>query len=294
MDKIIRAGKTDIEVTNLDKVLFPEDNITKGDLIEYYNKISPIMLPYLSDRPLNLRRFPNGIDSMGFFQKDIKGNVPSWLHIKKIAKKSGGSTSYVVCDNPETLVYLANLAMIEPHIWLSKIDKLNYPDRLIFDFDSEEPQFEKVCKAAKILKNILDKLKLESFVMTTGSKGLHVVIPLDRSSDYDQVKDFARTLSEQLLKLHPDLFTLEMRKEKRGNKIFIDFLRNAFAQTGVAPYGVRAKPGAPVATPLSWKELDDPKLNAQKYNIKNIFKRISRIADPWAKFFKIKQKLPKI
>ena len=185
--------------------------------------------------------------------------------------------------------------MIEPHIWLSRRDKLDYPDRLIFDFDSEKPQFKKVCKAAKIFKEKLDSLKLESFLMATGSKGLHVVIPLNnRKDNFDVVKNFAKKLSEQLLESNPDLFTLEVRKEKRGNKIFIDFLRNAFAQTGVAPYGVRAKPGAPVATPLHWDELDDPKLTATKYNIKNIFKRLSKIKNPWENIDKIKQNLPKI
>ena len=295
MSKVLTINSIDVEITNQDKILFPEDKITKGDLVKYYQKISPIMLPLIYDRPITMHRFPNGIDSDGFYQKDLTGNIPKWVKTKKISKKSEGSTSYAVCDNPATLIYLANLGVIEPHIWLSKIDKLHYPDRLIFDFDSEKPQFKKVCKAAKIIKEVLDKLELESFVMTTGSKGLHVVVPLNtRKNNFDFVKNFARNLSQKLLENNPELFTLEIRKEKRGEKIFIDFLRNAFAQTGVAPYGVRAKPGAPVATPLSWSELDDPKLTAQKYNIKNIFKRISRIADPWAKINKIKQTLPKI
>lgn len=283
-----------IKLSNLDKILYPEDNITKQDIIDYYKNIADYILPLIKNRPLTLKRFPNGINTPGFFQKNTPDYFPDWIETIKISKKTGGSTSYILCNNLETLIYLANLAMLEPHIWLSTSKKIKNPDRVIFDFDSEKPQFKNVCHAAKLLKKILDDLKLESFVMTTGSKGLHVVIPIQPIIDFDKSKDFARKISQQLLDNNPELFTLEVHKKKRQGKIFIDFLRNAFTQTGVAPYGVRAKPGAPVATPLFWDELDDPKLTSQKYNIKNIFKRLSKIPDPWEKIDKIKQKVPKL
>lgn len=196
-------------------------------------------------------------------------------------KKTGGVTNYVLINNVATLVYLANQAVIAPHIWLSRVDKLDYPDRMIFDFDPSGKDFDMVREGALVVKNLLDELKLPSFVMTTGSRGLHVVVPLKRVHTFDWVRSFAYDLATIMVEQYPDMFTLEMRKVKRKELVFIDTLRNAFGQTGIAPYGVRPKPGAPLATPISWKEVKNPRLRPNQYTIRNIFKRIDMVGDLW-------------
>ncbi len=277
----LKLGKYVVAVGNERKILFPKSKITKGELIEYYRRIAPIMIPYMKDRPLTMQRFPQGIDEEGFYQKDAPDYFPKWIKFKSIKKKADGYVRYVVCNNAATLVYLANQACITPHLWLSKIDKLRYPDRMIFDLDPSGRDFNLVRKAAKQLKSILDQLELPSFVMTTGSRGLHIVIPLKRGHHFDWVRSFARDIAELIVQQSPRQFTLEIRKVKRRGRVFIDILRNAYGQTGVAPYAVRPKPGAPIATPITWKEAFNPRLTPQRYTIKNIFRRLAQKDDPW-------------
>lgn len=271
------------EVNNRDKVFFPDKKYTKGDLMDYYEKISETIIPHIKNRPITMIRFPNGIADKQFYQKDAPDYFPDWITLKKIKKKDDASTNYVICNNKATLVYLASQACITPHIWLSKIDKLDYPDRMIFDLDPSEDDFLKVKSVAKKLKNLLnDTLNLPNYLMTTGSRGLHIVVPLQQKEKFDEVRSFAQSVAQYLEQCNAEEITTALRKNKRGNKIFIDTSRNAFGQTVVAPYGVRPKNGAPVATPLNWDEMDDPSLNSsQVYNMKNIFKRLERKIDPW-------------
>ncbi len=280
---IIKIGRYNVELTNEDKIIFPKSKITKGEFIDYYRRIAPIMLPYIKDRPLTMRRFVEGISKEGFYQKDASDYFPSWIKRKSIRKKEDGMVKYVVANNAATLVYLANQYTIVMHIWLSKIDKLRYPDRMIFDLDpAGKATFALVRWTAKELKKLLEKkLGLKTFIMTTGSKGVHLVVPLKRMHTFDYVRAFAHDAAEYVVHQYPKKLTLEMRKAKRGNRIFVDYLRNAFAQTGVAPYSVRAKPGATVATPIKWVELDT--VTPTKYTIKNIFARLARTGDPWKK-----------
>ena len=239
------------------------------------------MLPYIKDRPLTMHRFPDGIAKQGFYQKDAADYFPDYILLQPIEKSGGGVVDYVVANNQATLVYLANLACITPHVWLSRIDKLDYPDRMIFDFDpSPGVPFSAVAWAAFQTKALLEDLGLISFVMTTGSRGVHVVVPIKRRYDFDEVRDFARNVAKILVARYPKKLTLEIRKAKRGKRIFVDTLRNAWSATSVAPYAVRAKAGAPVATPITWQELKRG-VTSQKYTIKNIFQRISRVKDPW-------------
>ncbi len=182
--------------------------------------------------------------------------------------------------------------MITPHTWLSKADKIHYPDKLIFDLDPEKRSFQDVCYLASLIKQALESCKLKPFVMTTGSKGLHVVTHIDRKKDFVEVKDFARKISEIIIEHEPNLCTLEVRKEKRGNKIFIDTLRNQFTAISVCPYGIRSIEGAPVATPLYWEEIKDKKLKSTSYNIYNVFDKLKADGDPWKNFFKTKSSLP--
>jgi len=278
---ILKLGRYTVELSNEDKILFPKEKITKGELIDYYQKIGPIMVTYTKDRPISMVRYPDGIEGEGWYQKDAGSYFPSWIKTKPIKKKDDGVTNYVLINNVVTLVYLANQAVIAPHIWLSRVDKLDYPDRMIFDLDPSGKDFKMVQKGALLIKDFLDELKLPSFVMTTGSRGLHVVIPLRRVQTFDWVRSFAYDLASIMVEQYSDLFTLEMRKVKRKELVFIDTLRNAFGQTGIAPYAVRPKPGASVATPIEWKEVKSSQLRSNKYTIRNIFKRIDKVGDLW-------------
>ena len=280
MASIVVDSRT-IELSNLDKVLFPDAGLTKGDLVHYYRRISNTMLPYLRNRPLNMHRFPDGIQGEGFFQQHASDYFPPWIERVRVSRKEDGTVEHVVCQDAATLVYLANQACITPHVWLSRIDALDRPDRLVFDLDPPTSDFEPVRAAARHLRSFLEELELPAFVMTTGSRGLHVLIPLDRSEGFDAVRSFARDLATALARRHPQQLTVEQRKAQRNDRVFLDYLRNSYGQTAVAPYSVRARPGAPVATPLEWHELAHRSLGPQSYTLRNIFRRLGQKADPW-------------
>lgn len=276
-------GKHSVEISNRDKVFFPKSKYTKGDLIDYYEKIAEVMLPHINNRLVTMIRFPDGINGKRFYQKDAPDYFPDWIEKKQVENQDGTTTNYVICNDEASLVYLANQACITPHIWLSKKDKLRYPDRMIFDLDPADEDFSKVKLAATRLRELLqDRLDLPTFLMTTGSKGLHIVVPLKREKSFDEVRDFTQQISAYLEKKYPEDLTTAIRKNKRGNKIFLDVARNAFAQTTVAPYAVRPLSGAPVATPLDWEELEKKDMNSQSYTIENIFRRLGSKKDPWS------------
>lgn len=289
-----KVGRSIISCSNEQHILFPKAKITKGQLIDYYERIAPYMLPYVKDRLMTLRRFPDGIDAKGFYQKNTPDYFPKFIKRKKVKKQTDGVVNYLVCNNAATLVYIANQGTITPHVTLSKIDKLDYPDRMIFDFDpSSIKAFGKVKDAAFAMREHLEDHGLTSFVMTTGSRGLHVVVPIKRQYPFEDVRALAKNLAQELADESPGVLTLEVLKAKRRGRIFIDYLRNGYGATAVAPYAVRAKPGAPVATPVSWKELatlDSP----QKYTLKNIFRRLATGKDPWKAFGRSAQSLKKL
>jgi len=278
----IKVGSRTIEVANLDKVMFPDEGITQGDLMDYYRRVSETMLPYLKGRPLTMQRFPDGIGEEGFYQKEAPDYFPDWIRRVSIeVKEEGQEQPQVICDDVATLVYLVDQGCITPHVWLSRADKLTHPDKLIFDLDPPDDDFELVRSAAQSLREMLESVGLLPFVMTTGSRGLHVVVPLDRSTDFDTVRSFAKDLAGILAEREADRLTTEVRKNKRGNRLLLDYLRNSYGQNTVAPYAVRAKPGAPVATPLDWDELSDSNLHSQTYTMQNIFQRLGQKEDPW-------------
>lgn len=282
---VVKCGRHTIEISHGEKKLFAPTAITKYDLVTYYEAIADTMLPFLKKRPLTMLRFPLGIDHEGFYQKDMPDYFPKWVNSIDIAKKEGGVTRYIVCDSKATLVYITNQNCITPHVWLSQIDKLDYPDRMIFDIDpSLDNDFANVRGTALRLKVLLDELSLPSFVMTTGSRGLHVVVPLKKKSSFDHVRLFAKQCASLVVKDDPKHVTLEINKKKRRGKIFLDYLRNSFAATAVAPYGVRPKPGAPVATPLDWQAVNDKKLTSQRYTIKNVFSYLDKNPEVWHNF----------
>lgn len=279
---MLKVGRYQISVTNEDKLLFPHAKIRKRDLVAYYERIASHMLPYLKNRLISMQRFPGGVEQEGFYQKDAGDYFPDWVATKRVKKEGGGAVNYVMVNNAPSLVYLATQAVITFHPWLSRVDKLAYPDRIIFDFDpSGSRSFAKVRKGALAARELLVAVGLTPYVMTTGSKGLHVVVPIKRELPFVPVKDFARALAAYMVAQAPHLFTIDVRKNKREGRIFVDFLRNEFAQTGVAPYSVRPLPTAPVATPVSWAEVEKGRLSPQQWTIKTIFARLSRVEDPW-------------
>lgn len=265
-----------VEVTRPEKVLFPDDGITKRDLIDYYLGISSLMLPYLKDRPITMFRYPDGIGGKAWVHKDMPDYFPDWID-HYLVPKEGGTVDHVLCDDAETLAYLANQACITPHVWLSRVDKLQHPDRLVFDLDPTKDDFAAVRRAAGWLKELLDELELPSLPMTTGSRGLHVVVKLDRRADFDTVRAFARDTAVLLAAQHPNELTTEARKAKRGDRLYLDVARNGYSQTTVAPFAVRALPTAPVAAPLEWEQLADRKLHARTFTLKS-----PPTSDPWA------------
>lgn len=284
MSEELKIGGHTVELTHPDKVFFPDDEYTKENIVNYYKDIAEVMVPYLEDRPLVMLRYPDGIKGESFFHKDAPGYFPSWIKTKKIKKEGGGTVNHVICNNAAALVYIANQGCVTPHIWLSKTDKLDKPDTLIFDLDPPGGDFGEVIFAAKeIRKLITGELGIAAFIKTTGSKGVHVEIPLQRKESFDVVRKFGQTIAKILAGRHPDRLTTEVRKNKRKGRVFIDVARNAYAQTAAAPYAVRAKPGAPVAVPIGWDELNSS-MSPQKYNIKNIFRRLSQKKDPWKDF----------
>jgi bifunctional non-homologous end joining protein LigD len=276
----VRAGQQTISITRPDKVLFPLDGITKRDMVDYYRKIAPFILPHLRRRPIAMQRFPDGIAGEGFFQKKAGAYFPDWVKTVSLAKQ-GGTVRYVICNDLATLLYLANQAVIALHTWLSRADQPENPDQLIFDLDPSVDDFRAVCNTAIALRSLLKERGLSAYVKTTGSRGLHVLVPLNRRKPFDEVRAFAQRLAQALVDSNPERLTTDVRKVNRRGRIFIDTGRNAYAQHAVAPYAVRPRDGAPVATPVTWEELEDPNLRPDRFNIHNIFDRLNQYGDLW-------------
>lgn len=286
--RTVRAGRRSVEVHRPDKVLFPGDGgakeYTKGDLVDYHRSVARFMLPHLRGRPLMLERHPDGIGGPRFMQKHTPENYPEWITRVELAKE-GGTVCHTVCDDTATLLYLADQAALTLHRWLSRVGRVERPDRMVFDLDPSEAGdsrdgFEAVREAARLLGELLDELKLPSAPMTTGSRGLHVVVPLNGRHDFDEVREFARDVTDTLVAAHPDRLTTAARKKDRGDRLYLDVQRNAYAQTAVVPYTVRARPGAPVATPLAWDQLDEPGLDARRWTVADAVDQAR--TDPWA------------
>jgi bifunctional non-homologous end joining protein LigD len=279
MSATFRVGRRTVEITRPEKALFPE-GITKADLAGYYEHVARHMLPHIADRPLNLERYPDGIEGQRIMQQRAGGYFPEWIHRVSVAARDR-EVEHVVADNAATLVYLAGQACITLHPWLSRTDKLDRPDRLVIDLDPSVDRPAEIRRSARIFGALLRELGLEPWVMTTGSRGYHVVLVLQRRADFDTVREFARGLAAVAQAREPRLFTTEQRKAKREGRILIDILRNAYAHTSVAPYAVRARPAAPVATPLHWEELEDASTRADHWTIASVPERLERNGDPW-------------
>ncbi|MFZ0598704.1 MAG: DNA ligase D, partial [Flavobacterium sp.] len=281
-DYDLKIGKTTLHLTNQNKVYFPDDNITKGEIVQYYNEVADLILPYLKDRPQSMNRFPNGINGPSFYQKDVDvDKVPTWLKTKKVFSESNDEyLDYLICNDKPTLLYMANLGCIEMNPWNSTIKHVENPDWLVIDIDPEKDDFAEVVKTALTVKEVLDELETECYCKTSGATGLHVYIPLGAKYDYDSIKIFGELLATEIQSRLPETTSLERSIKKRNHKIYIDYLQNRRGQTLAAPYSVRPKPGATVSTPLEWEEVNS-KLHPSQFTIKNVMKRFEKKGDLW-------------
>ena len=252
-----------VPITHPEKVLFPADGITKGDLVAYYRTVAPRMLPLVSGRPVTLQRFPDGIGRGGFLQKQVGRHFPDWIErVTAPNRRTRQATvrdevTYAVCRTGDDLAYLANQGCVTPHVWLSRAPDIHHPDQMVFDLDPASEDLGVLRLAAASLRGLLEELGLAPFLKSSGSRGLHVVVPLVPAADTDTVKVFSVAVAEALAARHPDDFTTEGRIANRHDRLYLDIGRNGYAQTMAAPYAVRALPGAPVSVPLDWSELDD-------------------------------------
>lgn len=277
-----------IAISHPDRVVFPDPGATKLDLAQYYEVLAEHMLPHLRGRPLSLLRCPAGTAAKCFFQKHFgPGELKSLRRIE--IEEHKGRVQYVMARNAPDLVALAQAGIVELHPWGSRADDLGRPDRLIFDLDpAPGVTWARVIETALALKERLEYLDLVSFVKTTGGKGLHVVVPLQRRALWQEAKEFARSLATRFVEAAPSLYTVSPLKRSRTGKIFIDYLRNDRGSTAVAPYSVRARPGAPVAMPIRWDEVT-PDLRPEAYTLKTVPSLIARCADPWRNMPKRRQ-----
>ena len=267
-------------ITHPEKVLFPADGITKGDLAAYYEAIAPVMLPHLRGRPLTMERYPSGIGAEGFWQKDVSKGFPAWLKRVEVPKK-GGVVHYPVVTDRRSLLWVTNQNTITQHVWISRVPKLDLPDVCVFDLDPSKDDADDVRRAAIDLRDLLDELGLPSWVKTSGSKGFHIVVPIDGKTPVDVVADFANAVGTVFTKRFPDRLTQEFSKADRGGRIYVDTGRNGYGATFAAAYTVRAKPGAPVSAPCTWEEIERGQVHPQSFTLRSMADRIDKVGDLW-------------
>lgn len=281
-DGSLTVGGRTVQVTSVDKPFFPETGMTKGDLLAHYRDVAETMLPHLRGRPLNLQRFPNGVDGHGFWQQGASDHFPDWVRTVTVERRGrGGTVDHVVCEDAATIVYLANLATVTFHAWTSTVEHLARPDLVVIDLDPDPDQgLDVVRAAARAVRAACEEIGLVPFVQTSGSRGYHVVMPLAPGPDVEVVRQFADELALLVAARDPGRLSVEWRKVKRDGRLLLDTARNGYAQTLVAPYSVRPRPEAPVATPIDWDELG--RVEPRSYTLTNLRRRLARKPDLWA------------
>ncbi len=280
-EKEITLDKHTVKLTNQDKIYFPKDGITKGDVINYYQSVATYILPYLKNRPLSLNRFPNGIEEQGFYQKDAGDTIPDWIKTTQVYSESNDKyIDYIYCNDKATLAYLNNLGCIDMNPWNSSLPDLEHPNYLVLDLDpSKKNTFDDVIETALQVNEVLQAIKIKGYCKTSGSTGIHIYIPMGGKYDFDQVKDFAHILMKQVNERLPEITTLERSLQKRDTqKIYLDYLQNRTGQTLASAYSLRPKQGASVSMPLDWNELK-PGLKPTDFNINNALDRIKEKGD---------------
>jgi bifunctional non-homologous end joining protein LigD len=278
-------------ITHPEKILFPDDGITKGELADYYEAIAPVMLPHIAGRPVTMERYHRGIGAPGFFQKDVSKGFPEWLE-RAEAPKKGGVVHHPVVRDTRSLLWLVNQNSITQHVWISRAPNLFQPDICVFDLDPSEEDAGALRSAALNLRDLLTELGLRSWVKTSGSKGLHIIVPLDEQQGYGEVARFAHQVGGMMVKKYPDQLTQEFSKSDRGGRILVDTGRNGYSATFAAAYTVRAKPGAPVSAPCTWEEIERGTADPQAFRMRDMARRIADVGDVWEKMLAEKQSLP--
>lgn len=281
MTRTVRFGRRSVELSHPDKVYFPGQGFTKGDVFDYYQTVAPHLLPHTRRRPLSLQRFPDGIAGEGFYQKTVPHSFPDWISRVGVRLKDGSRQDQVTADSRSVLAYLSQEGVVTMHVWPSRAPHLSEPDRMIFDLDpSDDQPFAVVREAAAALRERLASVGLVPHLMLTGSSGAHVWVPLRRGPDFGTVRSFAATVAESLAEERPAELTTKIRKDSREGRLFLDVARNAWGQTAVAPYMLRALPGAPVSAPLEWAELPDTE-ESGRFTITTMPRRLAQKDDPW-------------
>jgi bifunctional non-homologous end joining protein LigD len=294
VSELVSVGGRKIEITHPEKALFTAPRVTKLDLAKHYEQVAAVMLPHVRGRPLALESFPQGTGHRGFFMKSIPTHFPAWIETAEVPKK-GGSLTQALAENAATLVYLAGQNVVTPHVWLSRVGTLREPDRLIIDLDpAPGVGFAAVRAAARQAGARLADAGLVPHAMVTGSRGIHVVCPLRRGAPFSTVHRYARTLAEAMVAEDPKRLTLEWHRAERGRRIYLDVNRINYAQHAVAPYGVRARPRAPVAMPIHWAELDDSRLKPDAWTVSNAAARVNSEGDAWKGINRRARRLPAV
>lgn len=268
-------------ITHPDKVLFPDDGITKGDLAAYYEAMAPVILPHLRGRPITMERYPAGIGAKGFWQKDVSKGFPSWLQRIEVPKKDG-VVHHPVVNDTQSLLWMTNQNTITQHVWTSRVPDLNHPDLCVFDLDPSTDDVSQVRAAAIGLRDLLERLGLPSWVKTTGSKGFHIVVPLDGNATMGAAARFAHGVGVLFTRLAPDMLTQEFSKVDRRGRIYVDTGRNGYSATFAAAYTVRAKPRAPVSAPCTWDEIERGTVGPGSFTLRNMPERVAAVGDLWA------------
>jgi bifunctional non-homologous end joining protein LigD len=277
-------------ITHPEKILFPEDGITKGELASYYEMIAPVMLPHLRRRPITMERFHRGIAAPGFFQKDVSKGFPDWLVRVEVPKKDG-TVHHPIANDTRSLLWLANQNSITIHVWPSRTPNLYNPDICIFDLDPSNDALEPLRAAALNLRDLLAELGLPSWIKTSGSKGFHIAVPLDGKSDFGTVARFAHAVGTIMVTRYPEKLTQEFHKVDRGGRILVDTGRNGYSATYAATYTVRARPGAPVSAPCTWEELERGEVGPKTFALRTMGQRIADVGDLWVDLLRKKRSL---
>jgi bifunctional non-homologous end joining protein LigD len=282
---------TKVEFTNLDKILYPDPKITKARVIEYYIRVAPKMLSIMSGRPIVLTRFPNGISSEGFYEKDAPAGTPKWVKtFRRFSETANREIDYIICDDLDTLIWLANLAALEIHMTLSKADSFEIPDFAVFDLDpTPNAKFDDVVVVANLIKEELDSAGLRSYVKTSGKKGLHILLPIVQGYTFKQTRTFVQGVGERIRK-QTSLVVTERSEAKTQGKVYIDYVQNSHGRTMICPYSLRATPDATVSMPLEWSEVKKG-LNPETFNLFNVIKNPG---NPWKEIVEKRQKLEEI
>jgi len=288
-------NEREIELTSLDKLYWPEDGLTKGDALDYYRAVADVMLPYLTNRPITFRAYPNGVKGPGFWRRDLPDNAPDWLTSVTYQPETRDERIQVpLIDDEAALVWWVDHSVIEIHQWLSLTDNLDQPDWAVFDLDpGKDVEFERLLEAAVLVRDDLAQVELQAFAKTSGASGMHVFVPLAAESSFDEVREWVHGVALRLAQTHPKLIAAASGGTHRGNNVTIDHAQNSVARNTAAPYTLRARPGATVSTPLSWDEVEKGKLRPDEFTLRTVPERLKKDGDPWKGALKLRQKLPK-